>query len=342
MPTGSGLSGSLGLAQETTVGTSITPARFLEVTSPKFSLDKNTITSTGLRAGARVARAARRVVVTRSATGDVEFDVPYRQFGLVLSHALGTPSPTATQIATTGIYRQIHTLGDLTGRSMTWQTGVPQVDGVVKPFTYPGGKVAEVEFSCKVNEFLSAQASIDAWDELDGVSLAVPSYVAADMAHFAQCTIKLGGTASTASGVVSVASGVAVKSAKSWSWKLTNAMATDRFFLGAAGVKGEQIENDFRGMTGAIEAEFADKTQLYDIFRSDAAVPLEVVFTGPIPAGATQAQRISFIFPAVKLDTGSVSLDGPDIVPQTVNYTVLDDGTNTPAQVLYESPDTAV
>lgn len=72
MAVGAGLSASLGIATETTVGTPVAVTRFIEFDSESVALKKNMTQGAGLRQGGLVARAARRVNTGRSVGGDLE------------------------------------------------------------------------------------------------------------------------------------------------------------------------------------------------------------------------------------------------------------------------------
>jgi hypothetical protein len=105
-------------------------------------------------------------------------DMSYNKLGALLKAALGS-SATATQIGLSGIYKQVHALGDPTNKSLTVQIGRPQAsDGVVKPFTYPGAVVTEIEFSVSDGELGKVRVSFDAKDEQTATGLAAASYIA--------------------------------------------------------------------------------------------------------------------------------------------------------------------
>jgi hypothetical protein len=55
---------------------------------------------------------------------------------------------------------------------------------------------------------------------------------------------------------------------------------------------------------------------------------------------STYHNVLDIILPAVKFDTSDISIAGPDIVQQSVPFTVLDDGSNAVIQVSITSTDT--
>src|SRR6185312_11520625 len=91
---------------------------------------------------------------------------------------------------------------------------------------------------------------------------------------------KIGGTATTASGETTIASGVAVGT-RVTGITITGPtpMKVDRYRLGNAGLKGEPIENAIPTITGSLTAEFFSRTEIYDLFKSNATTPLQLDFS---------------------------------------------------------------
>lgn len=342
MAYGSGLGASLGWVAESTYGTYVAPTKWAEFNSEKLVLNKKIIANEGLRGGARVGRAGRRVVTTKDAGGSIDLDISSRGFGVLLTHALGTPSPAATQIGATAIWRQIHTIGEM-NRSLTMQVGRPESSGTVRAFTYTGCKIPSWEMSCAIDQYLSFKLDIDARNETTSQTLVAPTYVTTneEMFHFGQIAVTIGGTVTTATGLASVTGDVAVTGCKGFSVKHATPLATGRYFAGATQLKATPIENGMRDITGTLNTEFADRTQLYDLMAAETTTALKIRFTGTTAISGNFA-GYEILLPAVKFDSGTPTVDGPDILENEINFKVYDDGTNAPIQVLYESPDTTV
>ena len=166
MAVGAGLSATLGIATESTVGTPVAVTRFIEFDKESVKLKKNTSQGMGLRGGGLVARAARRVNAAREAGGDLEFGVTTNGFGLLLQHMLGSFATTPTSVGG-GLYQQVHNIGPLQGKSFTTQIVRPDTTGVLtqNAFTYPGCKITDWEVSVGTNEEVKAKLTIDALDE---------------------------------------------------------------------------------------------------------------------------------------------------------------------------------
>lgn len=343
MTTGTGIDGQIGFAAESTYGTAVTVTRFLEFTSESLAEVPTFLEPTGLRSGRKFKRAARVVRSRRAVAGDVTLEHATKGMGLLWKHALGSPGTAALIAGATGAYEQIHIPGDFLGKSLTIQAGRPQPsDGVVKAHTFKGCKVTGWAFSLTDGDIPSLTLTIDGREEDTTIALASPSYTAgAGVFDFSQAVLKLGGTASTATGKMSVASGVQVATVVR-SVNLTGAtpMAAERFGVGNAGLKSQPLENDHPTLTGTLEAEFS-KTELYDVFKNNTTVPLQLTFTGP-QIEAAHFYTLDFILSAAKFKTAAPAVGGPDIVPMSVEFEGYDDEVNAPIQVYLKSTDTAV
>jgi len=136
----SGFLGQLGVKDEVTYGTLVTPDRFFEFLSEGLAAETGRVESPGIRAGTRVLRSDRRVPYINGVTGSIELDVLSLGWSWWLKHMLGTVATTGP--AETSVYTHTGTVGDLTGDFFTLQVGVPQIGGAtITPKTVTGCKV---------------------------------------------------------------------------------------------------------------------------------------------------------------------------------------------------------
>lgn len=339
MVTATGLDAQVGVALETTVGTPVTVTKFLEFNSEGFEFDPSFIEPEGLRAGVKFKRGSRLVQSRKQVTGSLELNHATRTMGTLWKAALGSSVTTPTLVLGSA-YKQVHQTGDLLGKSLTVQVGRPEP---VSPYTtrahtYAGCKVTDWEFSVSDNEVAKMSLSFDGFDESTATALATASYVTSEEFNFSQCTaLTLGGTVSGTT-ELSVASGTAVTSVvKSISFKGNNALATERYGLGNAGLKKEQLENGIPTITGTLEAEY-NQTEFYTPFKANTSTTLRVLFEGSVISG-TDKNTLEFIAPQIKIKKVTPKVDGPDIVQATVEFEVYSDGTNNPFQVKLISAD---
>lgn len=339
----SGRSGQFGFGAESTPGTAVTVDHFAEINSEGIEFTPTELQGMGLRASGLYPRDSRRVRSRKSAAGPVNMDFATNKMGLLLKNMLGAVSGP-TQQASTAAYKAVFTPADTKGLGLTMQVGRPQTDGTVQAFTYKGCKIPSWEISVSDNDIAKLNLDVDAWDQDTATGLASASYVAgAGVFNFAQvATFKIGGTASTTSGVVSISGGTTVSTiAKGFSLKGTTPMDTERFGLGNAGVKAEQRENDWRSLSGSLDAEFTSRSEFYDLFAADTTTALQLTFTGA-NIESTYYRTLDIILPAVRFSKVNPLLDGPGLVRQTLDFDVTDDGANAVVQITTISTDTAL
>ena len=325
MAIGSGIGSQLGIATESTFNNSVTVTRFYEFTSENLQYNKKTAVGMGLRAGGQLPRSQRRVVVTTDAGGDIVLDLPTRGLGLLLSHAMGTtPSAVTT---TTGVYSYTFTLGDVYGRSLTAQVGVPQYGGTVTPKTISGAKIQSWEISAPNAGIATGKFTLDGASFTTSTSLATASYSPiSNLFNFAQGAITVAG-----SSVVNI---------KDFTLTVDNTLKQDRYNLGNAGIKAEQVINGFRKVSGKMTAEFTDTT-LLNAFLADTTTALVLTFTGAVIAGG-QNEKLTITIPAAKFNADTPNVPGPGVIDLAMTFDAYDDGTNQPLTIVYQTADSAL
>ena len=148
---------------------------------------------------------------------------------------------------------------------------------------------------------------------------------------FTNAVLKLGGTAATAAGETTVTGGTAVTTIiNQMTVHGTTPMATERYGLGNAGLKGQQIENAIPTITGSFAAEF-NKAELYDAFSGNVTTCVQMLMTGAAVGASVETLEITL--PACKFKSASPQVGGPDIISMSTDYEAYYDGTNPPIQV---------
>jgi hypothetical protein len=355
MAFGSGLSGQVMVVAEATVGTAVTPTIGYEILSEAFVSNPTFLEGMGLKSGQAFPRSSRSVTSRSDVNGGLTLEHGDRgHYGLQWKHALGSTVATPTVVTGTA-YKQVHTPGIKTGLSQTVQVGRPQTDGTVQPFTYNGVKTTDWQFTCTDNAIAQLQVTMDGWGESTATSLAAASYTA-NVQNFTfkdASNFKIGGTVTTSAGETTIASGVAVTSVvKGVTINGTTPMAQERYGLGNAGVKKEQLENAFQTITGSFDTEFTSRAEMYDLFKTGVYTAIQLDFTHFDLAGldangvssGPNPYLLSFIFPAVKFKLANPQLGGPDIVNMKVDWEAYDDGSgsNPVCQVKLVSKDSTL
>lgn len=343
MTTGTGLDAQLGYKLESTVGTAVTVDKFIEFDTESFEFDPSWIEPEGLRAGVKFKRGARLVQSRKQVAGNVEMHYSNRLMGGLWKAALGSSVTTPTVLTAGQSWKQVHQTGDLFGKSLTLQVGRPQPDGTVKAHTFNGVKVTDWEFACADGEVAKFTLGFDGWDESTSTALATASYVtASEFSSLMNSAFTLGGTLSGTT-ELTVASGTPVTSIiKSISLKGTNALTTDRYGLGNAGTKREQLENGIPTITGSMEVEY-NQTEFYTPFKANTKTTLYTKWEGGLIGSSSDKDTIEFLIPQIVIKKAPYQVGGPDIVTGTVEFEMYYDGTNNPFQVrIYSGDSTAI
>lgn len=343
MPSGAGLDAQLGIGVESTWGTAVTVNKFFEFLSESLNMTPTYLDSAGIRAGQRYKRVTRTIISRKNVSGDVQFEVGTKGMGLLWKHALGSPISAPT-ILVTPAYEQIHVPGDFRGLGLTLQVGRPEpASALVKPFTYAGCKVQEWEFSVSDGDIPSLQLTLDGRSEDTAAALASATYpTGVGVFSFANAVLKLGGTAATATGKTTITGGVpATTIISSMTVHGASPMASERFGLGNAGLKGQQIENDIPTITGSFAAEF-NKTELYDAFANNTTTAVQMILTGAAIGASGSVDTLEITLPACKFTSASPQVSGPDLVSMTTEFEAYSDDVNPPIQVRVVSSDIAL
>lgn len=341
MVTGSGIDAQLGYKLESTVGTEVTVDKFIEFNSEGFEFDPSWIEPSGLRAGVKFKRGSRLVQSRKQVSGSLECDHATRLMGALWKLALGSEVVTPTLVLGSA-YKQVHQTGDLVGKSATFQVGRPEPVSpyTVRAHTYRGCKVTGWEFSVSDNEVAKLKVDVDGWDEATSTALAANSYLTTEVFNFSQCTaFTLGATIAGTTELTATGGTPVTTVVNSLSFKGDNALDTERYGLGNAGIKKEQLENGVPMITGSLDAEYS-KSEFYDPFKAGTATSLLVRFEGSVISGSDK-NTLEFIVPEIRIKKVTPKVDGPDIVKANVEFEIYFNETKNPFQVKLISADSA-
>jgi hypothetical protein len=343
--TGTGLDAQFGYKLETTYGTPVTVDKFQEFNGEgPIAWVPTFLEPSGLRSGTKHKRATRVVQSRQEVSGSVELEFATRNMGTLVKLMLGSSVSSPTLISGTA-YKQVHTPGDLAGKSATFQIGRPEAASpyTVRPHTYAGVKVVGWEFSVSDGEFAMLNLDVNGRSEATATALATASYTTgASVFNFSQASnFKLGGTPTTAAGETTIASGVAVPGVVTGITVAgNNAMATERFGLGNSGLKNEPLENAIPTITGTMSAEY-DRTTFYDVFKANTTTAIQLDLVGSQIAATGSFDTLSFIIPAAKFKNVTPTVSGPDIVQADVEWEAYSNEVDPVIQIKLISADSA-
>jgi hypothetical protein len=324
----SGLGAHLMSGLEAEYGGAATLDRAHEFVSESLSGEKTTVNSRAIRKNRMVAASSRRVVTTMGGSGSIELEIATKGMGRLFKAALGEGE--SAQVASTIAYLQTFKLGAFLP-SLSFQVVRPTAENptVEVPMTYLGSIVTAWELGISPDQALSLSLDLDVREEKDDITAGTPTYVPADLFHYAQGAIKKDG-----SELAEILSG---------NVRGSNALKTGRHFLGGGGKKALPLREGFAELTGALEIEWtaANKAAIYDAYKSNTPCELEFVFTGgEIVAGHNFGLTVTLS--EVFFNGGAPTVGGPDVLTASVDFEAQDDGTNEPILIELKTTDTAI
>lgn len=324
-----GLSAQVGVAEESTVGTIVTPDRFYEFGSETLKQNIERIEWAPLRAGRRVLPSSSWQPGRKGVEGDLEMAVVNKGMGLLFKHCLGAVATTTPAGGTTSREHKC-TLGTLDGKGLTVQIGRTGLNGTTQAFTYAGCKVANFELTSSVGELLMLKLGLDGMSESTATALATAAYPTG-LTPFVWTQ-----------GVLDIAgSEFEVTSA---SLQGDNGLRTDRYYMRSsnAASKKEQIEGaQYRDFTGTLETDWDGSLTAYNRFVNGETGSLTLTFTGAeIETGINYAVEVAL--GTVRFDGDTPNVGGPELIGQSLPYKVLDASeSDGPVVVTVTNDDTA-
>ena len=340
----SGLGTAVGIAQEVTPGTAVTPSRWLDVREESLRSTPVTYSGGGLRSGALYARSSNETLIGHNVEGGWTQDISTRGMGLLFKNMLGAGS---SAVLTGTAYRQIFTPADITGLSMT----VQKILGGTNAFSYNGAKFKSWRIGVETGGGVSLGVEIDAWDEktpgAGGLAAGTPSYTAAiESFNFKQGEIIVGGTASTSSGLTTLTGGTTVGIVRSaeitGSRPLTE--GNDNRAISTAG-KVEQDDNGWLTAGGTLTAFYDSAFDFYALYKANTATALKLTFTTTATAitGSTYPS-LEILLPDVRFRGETPQAGGPESLMVTAPFEALQDTVNSnPAvQIVTVTADTTI
>jgi hypothetical protein len=326
---GSGLGSSVGFVPEGTYGTYAAPTRFVEGIAA-LRKTQNFYQGGGMAAGRFVRPGARRYVTQRGGGGTFTCPVVSKSMGHLINGLMGGTVTPVQQGATTA-YLQTHALADPVGKSYTFQSGVPDAGGTVRPYTWLGSQVISVELSCEIGGPLMATFEVIAKDVTEAQTLAAPSYPVSNEFHHALSAVKLG----------TVGAEAAVDGVKSLTLKIERSRHEGGPYMGSGGLRSIGVINDYAKITGTFTTDFIDKTVFADRFAANTSTSLVWEFIGPNIA-STFFETFRVRVPMVFLNGETPAVSGPDVVEASFPFEGQYDGSNAAATVELISTDTTL
>ncbi len=342
----SGLGATWGWALEGTVGTFTTPTIWVPHIKAEFDFKKKPVDSPALHAS-KFLQASRRNILSYTVDGSAQVELASKQMGKLFEVMLGS-TPVNTNL-TGAAYLQTHSPGTMEGLSLSMQKGIPEIpSGTIQAFSYNGVKVTDWTIAVARDGVATLDLTLDGWQEATGTSYTAASDLTGasvpQLFDFSMGSMLVGGAITLNTVTASSTTGTALTGlVSSFSVKGANKLKADRYPLGAQ-YKAEQVSDGFSAITGEFEVEFANLTDFYNAFSADTTTPVVFSLVSRTQIGATSYYpTVQIALPAVKLEEGTPSEAGPEIITKKVPFTAYMDAGGDPAiQVQYITTDTTV
>lgn len=330
---GSGLGGFAAIVQQPTYGaTFVTPTRTLSIKSAKATWNTHPVYGGPyLEGGQTVYRGAGRVPVYLDATGTIMGDVTDSGHALLFATALASTA-TLQQLGTTTAYELGGASGaslgnaDTNGSYMDMQMGVPTTDGTQRPENYHSCVITKAEWVFDRAGLVTYSYDFDAQYVEQSTGLITPTYPTGAKAFAMAST-------SAIFEVGTLGSEAVVDGVRKATFTLSRPMATDRIYLGNQ-YKDAPVTNNYMTLTCALDVDFTPGalTALYGLML--AGTPISIIATAIGSAIGSSGHNATFGLQMTNafVDTGGeASLDGPDLVKNTLNFTGTLDAAADPA-----------
>jgi len=255
MAVGIGINTVFGFAPESTYGTYVAAAKFLEIQSENIKRSQMRLSKPSLRR----ASADHRVLGKKSVGGGFEFQFSYSGAELLLKHVLGTNTTTGS-----GPYTHTMTGAIALPTGLSFYVGRDQaaISGSTA-FRYEGCKISKLTLTQNAEEFLMAAAEVVGEDGSQAAA-ETPTYPTFSGATWDNFSCEVDDVA------------VGVESAEI---TFVNNLATGRHNLGTA-TQREPLRNNVRDITGSLTLEYSDATQsIFANTRSLTTNKLELIWT---------------------------------------------------------------
>jgi hypothetical protein len=300
----SGLGAALGIAEEVTWGTAVTPpTRWYEFRGMALAQDIARIESEAIRANTRVMRSDDWTPGRKGVAGDLTVELSTKNMALLHKHMFGGVATSGA-----GPYTHTFTPGTLTGKGLTVQELLPDTSGTVRALTVPGVKVASWELSFDNEGLVPLTLSFVGKSATTATAAGTPSYTSSNnVFSFAHGSLTIAGSSAPV---------------RSGSLSGDNGLDLERFFFGQDTIS-EPLEAGMREYGGSLEIDFESLTQ-YDRFVNGTEAALVIAFTRGSDSITYTAN--------VRFDGATPEVGGPEILSMTVPYKCV--GSTTDASAL--------
>lgn len=340
---------SIGLALESTYGTGVTVARWLEFVDHSLVQQPKFVQGQGLRNGKIIPRTSRRALALVDVMGDISLEWATSGLGLLFKAMLGNSTST---LVTGAVYQQLHTPAVTDPMpSATIQAGMPPIGGgAILPQTFLGMVcdkwTIDVDFQ---KALITIKTSWKGKEMVTATAYAAPSYAASPgLFTFAQGALQIGvvGTAAltvpTATALATMTGAAAIaNNVTKFSLSCDNATDDGAYAFNGSGKRVRQPVLGLRSITGSLTVELTDN-QWRDWYIGQNPLCAALTFTSPLVVSATNL-KAQIVIPNFVLEGDVPTPANGKIVTTDLKFTVLDgESAASPLYIAQTTGDTAL
>lgn len=289
----SGLDSQLGFSPESTVGTRVVPATFLEYIDEGIQYKRDRIVSKGRKTGRRTQGRWKPGIAW--AEGPVQVELAPQSIGKLFKWMFGAVSTSGANP-----YTHVFTPGTLDDEALTIQFSKPTEDGTSTVWEYTGCQCMDWSIGCKVNKYAILNVNVYAMNEDTSQSLASASYPAT----WSPFTF-VSGSLSIASSAYEIDDIMITGN---------NGLKTGRHRIRATTphLPVQSREASYRQYGGTINSDFFSTTA-YNRFVNGTEAALSLVFNDGASAQLTIAGNVRF-------DGDTPNVKGDEMIPLTLPF----------------------
>lgn len=331
------LNTQLGVKDESTYGSAVTPDIFFEYESESIAPEAERYESASLRTTTRALRDDRFFPYVKGYTGSVSLPVLTKSFGFWLDKLTGGTVSTAGPTDST--YTHTFNVGSLCDLGFTLQVNRPigACGDTNQAFTYAGGKVTQWTLSQEQGGVLMLEADMVFQSGTTATALASASYASGmEFVPWSSSSLTIN------------ALSVPVKN---WSVQCNNNLDVDRMFIDGSSARAQPYENGMREITFSCTADFnaiVDNTPsgaagLYNRVVSSTVAgslaPVVITCNGPTVLGASAYPGLTITMSAVRFDEASNNVSGAEIIESSISGKALTPSSGQLCQLAYRTAD---
>lgn len=203
----------------------------------------------------------------------------------------------------------------------TLQIVRPPSEASRQAWTYSGGKIVSWQLTQPADGALMITPTVHVRSESLATAIASASYPAdADFFDFTQAAFTIDSVS---------------EPIQSFSLTAALGLVTGRYQLGSAAPRN-QLVNARPALTGSFDREFENR-DLYDAWIAGERGALALTSTGGTIPSSASPYAVGITLPSVKWSGDTPNIGGPDLVRGAIPFEVLDDGSNPPITLTYDT-----